>query len=137
MNFREASVSDIPFIVGLLRDFDRKLGPVYGSRLDDASAVQTLARIIISGICIVGPTSVAGAVLQPWMWNRSVVFAEVAFWTFKNAREILIFDELLRRCKEAGATHVAVQSHFPHHRIARFYAKRQLTPCETSHIKAL
>ena len=129
--FRHAEVSDIPFIVDLLREFYRKQGKIYGIPFDAPSCIYTVTEILSRGICLVGPSSVAAAMIVPGQFNHSVRFAHVPFWYFRSPREIRILDALIEVCRKAGATHLNVASHYPENRIGRYYEKKGLHPVES------
>lgn len=121
--FRPANHSDIPFITDLLEEFYSKQGHIYGIAFDRASTVRTVRRVIDTGICLVGPRSVAGGVIRPSHYNEAARVAMVTFWYFTRAREIRIIEAFRNACAEAGATHLSAISHPPDHRIARYYKK--------------
>lgn len=135
--FRPAVISDAPKILDLLREFYGKQGAIYGIPFCDVTSAITIQHVIRKGICLVGPTSVAGATIQPFPYNDAAQIAHVHFWYFKRAREMRIFETLLTACREAGATHVAAVSHPPNHVIGRHYRKFLLSPCELKHIRRL
>lgn len=122
--FRPANFSDIPFICDMLEEFYAKQGHVYGIPFDRASTCRTVRRVLASGVCLVGPRSVAGAMIRPSHYNEAALVAMVTFWYFTRAREIKILLALRDACRTAGATHLCAISHPPDHRIARFYKKR-------------
>ena len=128
--FRPAVSSDIPFILDLVREFYARDGGIYGVEFDDASARKVIEAIISKGICIVGPTSVAGAIISPFPWNHCEKVAQVMVWYFRRPAEIVIFEELKRAVKVAGATHINASAVLPRHSIERFYAKNGLHPAE-------
>jgi len=129
--FRPATADDVPFILELLREFYRKAGAeLYKIPFDGPSAIQTIAKTIAHGVCLVGPSSAAGALLCPFPWNRRAIVAQVVFWKFKSHREITIFEALMDACKQAGADYVNATSLFPDHAILRKYQKLGLSPCE-------
>lgn len=128
--FRRATSHDVALIHRQLKQFYAKQGHVYaGIPFDTESAVDTIMQCILAGICLVGPTSCAGAVLTPFPYNRQAIVANVVFWYSTN-HEIEIFKVLGLICKAAGATHISATSHPPEHRIARYYKRLGLTPAE-------
>ena len=135
--FRQAEASDISFILGLLREFYRKAGSVYGIPFDGPSTIITIGEVMRKGVCLVGPTSCAGALVLPFPYSYKARVANVVFWYFKSSREIKIFDELMAACKTAGATHIIAASHPPHHTIAKLYQRKQLLPSESWFIRLL
>jgi len=135
--FRPAVASDLLKIGRLVREFYHKVGGVYGIEYSHDDAMNLISGLIARGICLVGPTSCAGALVMPFPYNNKAQVAYVAFWYFQESREIRIFEELLRRCAAAGATHVSAASHFPHNRIARWYLKLGLHPVEGQFCRAL
>lgn len=138
MNFRHATADDVPFILNLLREFYRKTGvTAYGIKFDGESAVATICEVLARGVCIVGPTSCAGAVFQPFPWNYRARVAQVVFWYFKSSREIRIFDALMDECRNVGATHINAASHFPKNAINRWYSKYGLKVSEIQSIARL
>jgi hypothetical protein len=128
--FRQATANDVAFILELLREFYRKAGAIYGIPFDGPSTIQTIAQVIARGVCLVGPSSCAGATLAPFIFNHSKVLAETTFWCFRKPSEILIFEALMAQCKAAGATHIGVASLFPNNAIGRYYARLGFTFCE-------
>ena len=135
--FRPAQSSDVLFILDLIRDGYKKHCSIYGIPLDGKSAMFTIANVMALGVCLVGPSSCAGAFLAPFPYNNKAVIAQVAFWYFKSSREIRIFDALCQACKEAGATHINAASHFPNNAIGRHYIKNGLHNCEIQSIKPI
>jgi len=136
--FRPAAFDDIPFITNLLAEFYAKQGTAsYGIPFDAQSTLLTVERVVRHGICLVGPTSCAGAMLMPFPYNHNVVTAHVMFWYFKRAREIKIFETLIACCLKARATHVSASSHSPRHIIGRLYEKWELRPVEGLHMGPL
>jgi len=137
--FRLATASDIPFILELLREFYRKAGAVVfaGIPFDGPSTILTIADVLARGLCLVGPSSCAGAMFYPFAYNHNARIAFVQFWYFKNAREIAIFEALCGACKAAGATHIWAASLAPKHAISRWYQKKGLSECESEHIGQL
>lgn len=132
--FRPAVFSDAPFIVDLLAEFYAKQGHIYGIPFDQRSTVRLVIRVLKQGICLVGKSSVAGAMLVPFPYNDRFKVAHVSFWYFRSAREIRIFERLMALCREAGATHLKATSHGA---ITKHYAKLGLTFCEGAHLVAL
>lgn len=129
--FRQAKLSDGPFIYRLLREFYAKQGGVYDIPMDAESAADTIHQVISTGICLVGNHSCAGALLSPFPFNRHEIIAQVIFWYFTSPREIQIFKQLAVASKIAGATHINASSHFPDNRIMRYYERIGLRPVET------
>lgn len=121
-------------MAGLMRRFASNHGKVYGVPFDYPSAVLWIERVLKIGLCLVGPSSCAGAVLCPFSWNQKVVKANVEFWYFVSAREITILDSLLVDCWAHGATHAGVSSHHPANTIGRRYEGSGLLAVETYHI---
>ena len=136
-SFRPAKLSDAGFVLGLVRDFYRKSGGIYGIPFDSASTFQTINTTIVQGVCLVGPSSTAGAIFNFSPFNHSAVVAQVLFWFFKSAREIRILDEMKRACANAGATHLCCASHFPENRIGRHYERLSMKPIEQWHMTEL
>lgn len=136
--FRPATYEDAPFISELVGEFYSHVGAVYrGIPYDFETGVAAALAVIKNGICLVGPSSCAGAVLKPFDWNRAFIVAHVAFWYFRSAREMAIFDALAALCRDAGATHVYANSHFPQNNVGRFYASRDFLPAECGYFIAL
>ncbi len=137
--FRRAVPGDIPFILELLREFYRRADGerLYGIGFDGPSTILTIADVLAHGLCLVGPSSCAGANFLHFPWNHTALVAHVQFWYFKNAREIAIFEALADACKAAGATHIWASSHAPSHTISKWYARKGLSECESEHIREL
>lgn len=135
--FRPAQSSDVLFMLNLIRDGYKKHCSIYGIKFDGASAMFTIANVMARGVCLVGSSSCAGAVIAPFQYNHKAIIAQVMFWNFKAPREIEIFDALSDACKEAGATHINAASHFPNNTISRYYAKKMLINCEVQSMKQL
>jgi N-acetylglutamate synthase-like GNAT family acetyltransferase len=132
--YRKATRSDVVAIAKLLREFYSRVGEVYKIPYDHASMIVTVDDVVDRGVCIVGPTSCAGAIFYPFPSNSECLVAHVLFWYFQKRREIGIFLEILKLCKEQGATHINVASHFPKNTIGRFYKKCGLKPVETQYM---
>lgn len=138
--FRAAQISDTPFILELLREFYSKVGGIYGIPFDDSSAWNTILDVVRAtpATCLVGPSSVAGAVIRPYPYNDRHRIGQVKFWYFRRAREARILEALAVELRKAGATHLSASAHFPDCRIARFYKKRlALTEVESISIGSL
>jgi hypothetical protein len=132
--FRHAEASDIAFISRLLREFYQKQCDIYQIPFDYPSTVLTVGRSMIHGVCLVGPSSCAGAILGPFPFNHHAIVAMVPFWYFRRPKEIEILAVLISECRAMGATHINVASHFPKNTISRYYSKRGIIPCETQHL---
>lgn len=131
--FRPATLHDGLFIGRLLKEFYAEKGvSAYGIPYDHASTLRTVQGVIQHGICLVGPSSCAGALLIPFPYNGDVIIAHVAFWYFKNAREMEIFELLMQHCAAAGASHINAASHYPENRIGRHYDKFGLNASEST-----
>ncbi|HEU4343698.1 MAG TPA: hypothetical protein VFU31_19280 [Candidatus Binatia bacterium] len=136
--FRRATPADGVFILRLLRGFyNRHCLPAYKIPFDPESAMVTIDEIIAGGIMLVGPSSYAGAIITPCLWNFEYRLATVMLWGFKTPSGIKIFEAIVDECAKAGATHLIASSHPPYHVIARHYAKFGLTECERQHITRL
>lgn len=135
--FRPAQSSDVLFMLNLVRDGYKKNCSVYGIKFDGPSTLLTIANALTRGLCLVGPSSCAGAIITPFPYNHNAQVATVLFWCFKSSREIAIFGELLKHCRDAGATHISASSHFPDNSIGRFYAKNGLHNCEIQSIRPI
>lgn len=137
--FRRAVPADIPVLLELLREFYRRADGerIYGIGFDGCSTILTISNVLARGLCLIGPTSCAGAIFWPFPWNHMALVAHVQFWYFKRAREIAIFEALADACKAAGATHIWASSHAPKHTVARWYARKGLSECESEHIRQL
>lgn len=121
--FRAATPADLPLIQRLVREFYAKQGAVYGIPFDEESARATFTRVVLRGLCLVGKSSVAGAVLAQFPWNARMTIAYVPFWYFRSAREIHILEALMARCRAQGAHFINVASHPPEHRIGSWYGR--------------
>lgn len=137
MTFRKAELSDASEIVRLLGALYQRSGDSYGIPFSWPSAWQTACDVILNGLCLVGPNSCAGAIIQPFSFNYEAKVAHVVFWAFHTPREIRIFDALCMVCKMAGATHIKAASHPPTHTVSRRYRKLGLHPTELYHITAI
>lgn len=136
--FRPARPDDLPFILELLRSFYGKAGGIYdGIPFHGPSAILTIGDVMARGVCLVGPSSCAGAVIGLFPWNHKARIARVVFWYFKSARGLAILDALAAACKAAGATHINTASQFPKNTIGRFYLRNGFTACETQFKKQL
>ena len=133
--FRQANFEDTVFIARLLRELYTKAGRAYGGiRYDHETTLITIEDAIRRGLCIVGPTSCAAAFLEPFANNCDHLIGVVKFWYFQKPREIRIFEEIMRLCKEQGATEISGASHAPDHVIGRYYAKLGLAPAELVYV---
>lgn len=132
-----ANLSDASFIYRLLREFYAKQGGIYRIPMDTESAAETVGDVITRGICLVGPSSCAGALFAPFPFNKEAVIAQVIFWYFQKHQEIKIFEALLTACKVAGATHINAASHFPENTIGKRYLKLGLQAIEKQYMSAL
>jgi len=135
--WRLAGPADIPHIVELLREFYADREELFEIPFDLASTVASVREILSTGVCVVGPTSCAGATFHPFIVNHGVRVAFVQFWYFREARELLIFDVLVDECKRLGATHVTAASHAPEFTIGRLYGRRGMEPKELHFMRAL
>lgn len=135
--FRRATPADIPFILDLLREFYDKAGDIYQIEFDAPSTIQTIGNVLARGICLVGPSSCAGAIIGRFPYNHAALIAHVPFWYFTKPSGIHIFDALMVECKAAGATHINPSSLYPDNRIARFYSKKGFRSCEIQSISHL
>ena len=86
--YRQVEKSDVGVVYGLVREFYRKQGEVYGIAFDPESSADTIAKLIAKGILIRGNRSCAGAFVAPFPYNHSALVAHVMFWYFKSPREI-------------------------------------------------
>lgn len=130
--FRPATLHDGLFVGRLLKEFYAEKGGIYGIPYDHASTLRTVQGVIDHGICLVGPTSCAGAILVPFPYNGDVLVAHVVFWYFKNAREIEIFERLMQHCAAAGAVRITAASHYPENRIGPHYSKFGMEASEST-----
>lgn len=135
--YRLATLHDVVPIARLLREFYHREGDIYGISYDHESTVATVDEVVNHGICLVGPTSCAGALIRPFPYNHQAHIALIPFWYFRNRREIGIFQVLLKACVAAGATHINVASHYPHNIIGRFYRKCGIQPVEVQYLAAI
>lgn len=135
--FKPATPADIPFIVYLLEEFYGKWESTYQIPFVPGDCAKSVETLIQDGICLVGPTSCAGATISPWFSNHSAKVAFTWFWYFQNAREIKIFEALVAACKQAGATHLSGTAHYPEFTILKHYAKLGLKPVELQSIVKL
>lgn len=135
--YRSAQNSDLEFIVAILLRFDSKTHQAYNIHAEESSVRETVRKIILDGICLVGTRSCAGAFISPYPWNYSQKIATVAFWYFESHRQIGIFKELMKRCRDSGATHISAASHFPKYTIQPYYEKLGLSPCELQSMSQL
>lgn len=130
MSFRSATPDDAELILTLLFEFHQKSGGIYGVAFDPASEIYRIARVMRDGVCLVGPSSCAGALIEPFPSNHQARVAQVHFWYFRKAREIRIFEALMEACRAAGATHIASYAQADRPTIARWYKKFGLQPAE-------
>ena len=122
------------FILRLARKFfHQSWGKGYDIPFDPESAMQTIDALIENGIMLVGPTSYAGAILTPCMWNHEFTIATVITWYFESPREIRIFDALMEECRKAGATHFVSASN-EGSPIGRYYNRKGLTIRESAYM---
>jgi len=136
MSIRTANGDDVIIIAQMLRRFYSSHSP-YGIRYDHASCLQTVLDTIARGVCLVGQKSCAGALLCPFPYNHEAIVAQVVFWYIEHRREISIFDVLVCRCREAGATHINVATVAPKHVGKRFYEVRGLKLAEAQYMGPL
>lgn len=132
--YRPATFNDAVFIARLLREFYSKAGRSYGIAYDHETTLLVVEDVIRRGVCIVGPTSCAGAMIEPFVNNCNHTLAVVRFWYFQRPREITIFEELMRVCRAFGATEITGASHPPDHVIGRYYHKLGMSEAETVYI---
>ena len=135
--FRPAQSSDVLRMLNLIRDAYTKNCSIYDVKFDGQSTMLTIASVMSRGLCLVGPSSCAGAIITPFPYNHNALVATVMFWCFKSSREITIFEELLKQCRESGATHISASSHFPSNILLKHYSKFSLQPAETQVIGML
>lgn len=129
--YRLVEKSDVGLVYRLLSEYARNQGQIYGIPVDPDSVADLIAKLMHRGIFIVGPRSCAAAMINPFPSNHEASVAHCVLWYFKTPREIKIFEELKRLCKEAGATHFSAASHFPDNTMLRYYARLGLRPTET------
>lgn len=137
VDYRLATPEDVPAIARRLKRFYAKVGGVYRIPYDHESCLETVAHTVKDGICVVGPSSCAGARLCPYPFNYRVIVAMVVFWSFARSREIAILDVLMATCQSLGVHAVNVASHFPDHTIGRRYRKKGFYPTETQWLASL
>lgn len=112
----------------------RRIGvTAYQIEPDLDSVVETIARTIQNGICLVGENACAGGFIVPFLFNYHERIGYVAFWNYSGPSGIRIFPALLEALRDAGATQINVASHFPHNTIARYYARFGLRQTEIQH----
>lgn len=128
-SFRTSTLADIPFITGLLCEFYAKAGGIYRIPFCEMSARLWVQAVMERGVCLVGPSSCAGALLIPFQLNNQVTAAYVEFWCFRQAREIGIFDALKQACCDAGAQRLFVSAQVQTPAIRRYYLKKGLQQC--------
>lgn len=132
--YRLATLEDVVFIARLIKEFYGKMEDSYKIPYDHESTLITIDETIRRGVCLVGPTSCAGAFINLFPFNCNYAVANVDFWYFRNPREIEIFYALCQECRARGATHISASSHFPKHVIGRFYEKLGMFPAETVYL---
>lgn len=135
--FRHATFDDIPRVTMLLEEFYARHEYRYGVRFNSSSAVVTVERMIRHGVCLVGPSSCAGAMIADFPYNFEAKVANVMFWYFRRPREIKIFEALLAACRRAGAMYISASSHAPSHAIGRLYQRWGMQPVEGLHMGPL
>lgn len=132
--FRRATLDDLEEIVDLGVNLSQKHGSVYQMPAEGLSVAAEISRIIKYGICLVGHGAAAGGAVRPFIWNTHIMVGCVIFWNFTRPSGIHIFDALVLELEKHGATHLSTTSHFPKNRIGEFYAKRGMSPAETTFI---
>lgn len=135
--FRRATADDVEFVLELLREFHGKAGGIYGVPFHGPSEILRIARVLADGICLVGPSSCAGALIEPFPSNHKARVAQVHFWYFRHAREIRIFEALMTACRELGATHIAAYTQADRPTIGRWYERFSLKPAEVCYMAEL
>lgn len=132
--FRRATPSDTVFIMRLLREFYREKGAIYaGIPFDEGTTAAMIDHVILHGIALVGPTSCAGAFVLPFTFNARAIQAHVLYWYFREAREIAIFDEMLKICRDLKITHLCAAAPL-NTAVGRYYRKKGLMVSETQYI---
>lgn len=134
LEFRLATHADVIFVAQLVREFYRKSGSVYGIPFDYESAIRTVEECIDDGICIIGPSSCAGAIITPFPYNRRIRVAQVLFWYFRDPKEVRVFDALWVACIEIGAHRINAATIAPEGVGKNFYQRRGMTLAECHHI---
>ena len=137
MSIRPATPEDSVKIAQLLRAFYDQSGGIYGIPYDHASTIRTVLDVIVRGVCLVGHSSCAGAIIAPFPYNVSARVAQVAFWYFVDRKEICIFDQLYEACKQAGATHINATALPPKQTGKRFYQVRGMELAEFQYLGPL
>lgn len=129
--FRRAVLQDAPFVARLVRELYHQpaIEAAYAIPFDYESTLDTVARVIDRGVCIVGPHSCAGAFISPFPFNHAAKIGYVQFWHFRE-KEFAVLKELFEQLKSLGVNHVWAVSHPPAHRIARLYQKLGLRQVE-------
>ena len=90
--FRRADIQDVVFIARLLREFYSRVGHIYRIPFNYESTLSTVDEVVRRGVCLVGPTSCAGATISAFPWNNEAEIACVVFWYFQDKHEIKIFE---------------------------------------------
>lgn len=132
--FRRATPDDADAVIDLIVDINRKVGAVYGIRMEAESVIQTVIHTIHRGICMVGPNACAGGFISPYVWNRRVQIGTVLFWNYTKPSGVHVFEALAAEFSRLGASHISCSSHFPENKVGRLYLKMNSTPCEIQYI---
>ena len=114
----------------MLLNLNFKVGLSYGIPIDPASLVSTATRVIKHGVCLLGDHAVAGATVQPWLFNQNIIVGNIIFWNFTKPKGIGIFDAMVKALAARGATHISASSHFPKNRIGDFYCQKMMKQVE-------
>lgn len=134
--FRTATPEHATRIAHMLRRFYLRLAPeCYGIAYDHESMLSTVLECIERGVCLIGERSCAGALFYPFPFNFRVKVGQVVFWYYESMKEIAIFDELDRACREAGADALCVSALSNRLIGLHFYAKRGLHLAEGNFMK--
>lgn len=118
----------------MLRRFYEKSGDIFHIPWDHESTLETISDAIQKGACLIGDNSCAAAFFFTFPFNRNVKIAYVVFWYFTKAREMAIFEELAKACRDAGCTHFNPSSLWPMNTIGKHYERYGLKPTETQYL---
>lgn len=135
--FRPARLDDADLVIDLVADLNRKVGLIYGIRVDVESSIKTIMHVIERGVCVVGQESCAGGFIHPYPWNHEAKVGTILFWNYRKPSGIHVFTAICEKFKSLGATHVSCSSHFPENRAVKFYTRFELIPSEIQFIANL
>lgn len=140
---RDATLDDIPELVGMGRKFADAIGMTETTGFDEESVAALLAHLIESpaGICLITEGGGAGGLVHPCSFNASHMTGQELFWWIepehRGRKGLLLFRALERAAQERGAQTwmVSTMESLDFDGAARFYERSGYRPSDRNYIK--